>query len=621
MRSIQSLLIISLLVMMSSAHAQTPNAVPGEYIVKFKMSSAAPGIAQQKLSGKVNLKASFAALGMYHVSMKAGADAQAGYESLKNDPEVEYMEPNYIFYKEEIDPDSVTVESLNDMVASGTVNAAAGTYTQSSAPTQVAAAWSEQSSIAQAGKVVVAVIDTGLYKSHRVFLPTASGGTGALWINTREAGGQPGVDDDGNGYVDDINGWNFINNTADFNDDDKNGHGTHVAGIVVGTSLNIYANPLDESKIQIMPLKFLGANGSGSTSNAIKAIYYAVYNGARVINNSWGGPTYSRALHDAMTFAYNYRVFVASAAGNYASDNDDTPMYPSNYDVPSNISIASSSSSDRLSGFSNYGFNTVHLAAPGEWINSTLPGGASTYGSMSGTSMATPFVSGMAALAIREEPTLSGYQVKELIMSSANQVSALSPYMVSGARINSLTLIQAAKNAQPGSYQPAYKPDYTRSVASAESAPAGGGCGLVSTAVLTGPGSGGIPPTAGVVAGLLLIPLVMWRVLRPRDPKQRRKFERFKMSSEIRVMVGDRELVGSVNTISLGGLSFNADAALDKGGIVTMQIQSPDGKEVVQVQGHVVWNEKNACYGVQFDNAREGVLAMIQDWTAGLMKT
>jgi len=171
---LHSLLIISILTMISSAQAY--DAVPGEYLVKFKMTAAAPGLAQQKISGKMALKASFPAMGLYHVSLKQDASAQAGYESLRNDPDIEFIEPNYILKKEEIDGNLVKAESLDSLVAAGSVSASSAVYSQSSAPTQVAESWSKVSSLSASGKIIVAVIDTGLYKSHRVFLPVANGG-------------------------------------------------------------------------------------------------------------------------------------------------------------------------------------------------------------------------------------------------------------------------------------------------------------------------------------------------------------------------------------------------------------------------------------------------------------
>ncbi|AHZ85049.1 S8 family serine peptidase [Bdellovibrio bacteriovorus] len=621
-------LFISLVLIGWNAGAQTaPEAVPGEYLIKFKASSGGAGLAQTKLQGKANLKAAFPGLGVFQVSMKSDVDEKATFEALKNDPDIEYIEPNFVLKKNEVEPNGpVERLSYEQVVASGYVSSNPSVYSQSTADTRVADSWGYQTALdAQHGKVIVAVVDTGLDKAHDVFKPynaNGTGGTGALWINQIEASGTPGVDDDQNGFVDDINGWNFISNTGNFYDDDD--HGTHVAGIVVGAGQNIFARPLAESKIQIMPLKFLGAGGSGSTANAIKAIYYAVNNGAKVINNSWGGSGYSRSLHDAITYAYDHHVLVVSAAGNYGSNNDSAPMYPANYDVPSNIAIASTSKWDDRSGFSNYGSYTVHLGSPGEYIESTVPGNETL--KMSGTSMAAPFVAGMAALALREAPGLSGYQLKQLVIQSADQVYSLNGIVSSSARIDALSLLTGAQSmASAQSSQPSYKPSYLseRSVAS-DAGAGGGGCGLVRSVINQGPGSGqggSGGGAAGVVFGLLMVPLILWQVLRARDPKARRKHDRFKMSSEIRVQVGDRELVGSVNTISQGGLSFNTDQALEKGGIVTMRIQSPDGHEVIEVQGQVVWCEENKAYGVAFENARTGTLAMIRDWTSGLIKT
>lgn len=614
---------------LSVAQAQTPKppaAVPGEYIVKLR-DMAAPSGVLNKMQGKLNLKGSFQKVNMFYISLKGGAGDAQSLDELASDPDVEYIEPNYIFTKADFNDQAglgapEQVFSMGEVQAMEQYSTSASAYSQSGAQTKVAEAWGIESSTTY--RPIVAIIDTGLDKTHPVFADS-----NALWVNTREIPGN-GIDDDYNGYIDDVNGWNFITNTPDFADDD--GHGTHVAGIVLGTSLNILANPIAETaKIQIMPLKFLDANGSGTTANAIRAIYYAVNNGARVINNSWGGGSYSRSLHDALTYAYSNRLFIGSAAGNNGKSNDTTPMYPASYDVPSNMSVAATTDYDYMASFSNYGSRTVHLASPGVLILSTLPD--NRMGTMSGTSMATPFVSGLAALAMREAPYLTGYQIKELILASATSVSNLLGKVSSASRINAYQMVGQAKvQASAQASQPAYTPSYqaeSRSAASTEGAPATG-CGLVSTALLKGPGkpNGGDMEGAGVLAGLFLLPVIVWAILRQRalektkaaDPQGRRKYERFKMDSEIRVMVGDRELAGSLRTISLGGASFCADEALEKGGVITMKISSPDGKDLVEVQGQVVWSEANQSYGVQFSGAEQSTLAMIQKWTSGLMK-
>lgn len=618
--------LISSLFVSAPVLAQSIQAVPGEFIVKYKSSSVSVGNVRSKLSTKASLQKAFPAMGMYHISMKAGVGEAANLEEIKADPDVEYVEPNYIWDKGNDVPEnnaSATVYqssyTYNEVITMTRAKSDGGFY-QAVLDTGVANAWTRLSPLAvNERKVVVAVVDTGLDSSHKLFQPVASGGAGALWINSREASGVAGVDDDSNGFVDDVNGWNFISNTANYLDDDN--HGTHVAGIVIGAGQNIFASSLTESKVQIMPLKFLGATGSGTTTAAISAIYYAVNNGADIINNSWGGSSYSRALHEALSYAYDRQVLIVTAAGNLGTNNDSSPIYPASYDVPSNIAVASSNNyaNPSLSGFSNYGPNLVHVASPGEGILSTIAG--TKYASMDGTSMAAPFVAGMAALALREDRVLTGYQLKQMILTSSTPKPYFNGYISSGGLISANNLIATAKSSlgTMSSYQPEYKAQL-RGVAS-DSAAAGGGCGLVSSAIQGGPGSGGPNPTAGVVSGLMLLPLLVWFALRRRDPKNQRRHERFRMSSEIRVMVGDRELVGSVNTISQGGLSFNTDQALEKGGIVTMRIASPDGREVIEVEGQVVWNELNQAYGVQFANARQGTLAMIQQWTQALVKS
>jgi subtilisin family serine protease len=621
----------AILTVSSLASAQVPQVVVGEYLVKFRTARIGAQDVSQKIMGKGTLKGAFKTMGIYHIALKP-TDEQLGLDQLRQDPDVEFIEPNYILQTPKVGDDSkdkivsgFSRSEVEQMDVSGSSVSGAGTYSQSAAPTHVVDSWSVATVPNGSNQIIVAIVDTGLDKTHKVFTAynevsgVNNGGTGALWINSIEANGRAGVDDDGNGYVDDINGFNFISNNGSFVDDD--GHGTHVAGIVVGAGLNILANPLPVSKIKIMPLKFLDGNGSGSTANAIRAIYYAVDNGARVINNSWGGPSYSRSLHEALAYAYNNEVVIVTAAGNYSKDNDSVSMFPANYDVPSNISVAATTDTDALAYFSNFGKNSVHLGSPGMNIYSTIPG--NYYGYLSGTSMAAPFVAGMAAMALSESPNMTGYQLKSMILAQSDGDSNLSTRTTSSARINSLNIVQAAKSMiYTTAYQPDYSPNYQSQdfASSADSGGGSGGCGLVSTAMLKGPG---MADPLGVLAGLMLLPLIVWMVLRQMSasPKNQRRHDRFKMNSEVRVKIGDRELVGAMNSISMGGLSFNVDEDLEKGGVVTMRIASPDGNEAIEVQGQIVWSEQNQSYGVQFAGAHDGAKAMIKHWSQSLMKT
>ncbi len=604
----RGVIVASLLFLSSIAYAQSPRVVPGEYLVKFKNQTNSAAVVS-KISGKANLKAAFPDMNMFHLSVKDGQEATL--QELNNDPEVEFIEPNYILDKV---ADETPGEVL-EMLSEDQVHAQSSVFfTQNYANVKVEQAWSVMSAINAAPKTVVAIIDTGLDSNHKVFK-----NTGAMWLNTREIPNN-GIDDDFNGYIDDVSGWNFISNSSNFFDDE--GHGTHVGGIVVGAGIDIFSSSLDQSRIQVMPLKFLDSNGSGSTSNAIKAMYYAVNMGAKVINCSWGGASYSKSLLDAMSYAYDHHILIVTAAGNNALNNDGSDMFPSNYDIPGNISVAATTDSDNLASFSNYGVQKVHIASPGVYIYSTLPGGY--YGSMSGTSMAAPFVAGITALAMREAPAMTGYQIKQLVLATAQHVNTLSGKVSSAARINAYNLIINAKtNSSTLATQPSYSPKYQddRGLASSsESSSGGAGCGLVSTAITQIPRGGSPGASAGAVIVLLSLPLVVWWVLRQKTTKNQRRHDRFMMNTDIHVKVGDRELVAHMNTISMGGASFSADEALDKGGEVSMKIKGPDGREI-EVSGRIVWSEHNKAYGVQFSEAKDGVMSSIQAWTSKLAKS
>lgn len=603
--------ILSLLFSSFATWAQAPKVVPGEYLIKYRVDMGSSQVIG-KIQSKVNLKAAFPEMNMLHFSVKPGQESAV--DEIKNDPEVLFVEPNYVLEKlDETRPGEIVDRlSMDDVQAQSSL-----TYSQNYAAVRVEQAWSVSSVYSANNRPIVAIIDTGLDGSHNLFTRT-----NALWINPREIPGNR-IDDDQNGYIDDINGWNFITNSPSYADDE--GHGTHVAGIVVGAGLDIFSPQLDQSKIRIMPLKFLDGQGAGSTSNAVKAIYYAVNNGAKIINNSWGGPGYSSALLEALSYAYSQHVLIVSAAGNSAKNNDSTEMYPANYVVPSNISIAAATDTDRLASFSNYGVSNVHVASPGVYIYSSLPG--NMFGSMSGTSMAAPFVAGIAALALREAPSLTGYQLKNLILSTAVQVGPLAGKVNTGSRVDAYSLVSQAKsNVQTIASQPEYKPSYleVREPASqAQSSPkSSGGCGLVSTALLNqfgsgGGGGGGMTPANAISLVLVLsMPLAYFFYLRTRRPASRRKYDRFVMKSDIKVNIGGRELVAHMNTISMGGLSFNVDEMLEKGGSLTMKIKGPDGAEL-EVEGRVVWSEANQSYGVQFSEAVQS----IQGWTSQLAKS
>ncbi len=416
----------------SNATAQVggQQAVAGEYIVKIKSRAGASTNNRlsvgmklvSKMGNGIQIKEAFWGSQMLHIK----SNNPDVIESLKSNPEIEFVEPNYIL-------------SVNpvDIQPFGVAPSGSDSYDQSNAQVQVTESWSVEKPYNQGSKTIVAVIDTGLDSTHGLFADS-----NGIWKNMAEINGLPGVDDDGNGYVDDFSGWNYVaGNNRPIDDDD---HGTHVAGIILGVGQDILASPVRESKVVIMPLKFLDSHGSGSTANAVSAMYYAVNMGARVINNSWGGSAYSRSLHDAYTYAYAHGVVIATAAGNSSANNDATPMYPANLDTPNNISVAATTDADKKASFSNYGSN-VQVAAPGVAIISSVPGtgclAPGCYQMMSGTSMASPFVAGLAALVIREAPQLSAYQVRGIIMSSVNTFSDLNGKIATGGRVNALKAI------------------------------------------------------------------------------------------------------------------------------------------------------------------------------------
>lgn len=281
--------------------------------------------------------------------------------------------------------------------------------------------------------MVVAVIDTGVDYNHSDLKDNA-------WVNEDELNGESGVDDDKNGYVDDVYGYDFANKDSDPRDD--HGHGTHCAG-VIGALHNDTGVVGINKNVKIMALKFLTASGSGSSEGAISSIIYAVDNGAKVLSNSWGGGPSEQALIDAINYAKSKGVLFIAAAGNEYNNNDSNPTYPASYQIDNVIAVAATDSSDKKASFSNYGLS-VHVAAPGVGIYSTVINGG--YQSMDGTSMACPHVAGAAAFMMAYEPNMTYREVKNRIINTSDYVSGLTDQTYNAGRINLWNMIN---NIQP----------------------------------------------------------------------------------------------------------------------------------------------------------------------------
>ncbi|HEY5667225.1 MAG TPA: S8 family peptidase [Gammaproteobacteria bacterium] len=292
-----------------------------------------------------------------------------------------------------------------------------------------------------AGTVVVAVIDSGTQLDHEDLHAN-------IWVNPDEIAGN-GIDDDNNGYVDDINGWDFFSNDND--PSDESGHGTHTAGTIGALTNNgIGIAGVCGDNCKIMPLRFLGPQG-GSTSAAILALQYAVAENVKVSNNSWGGGLYSQSLVDAIQQAAGIgHIFVASA-GNDAFNTDASPKYPSSYDNWNIISVAATTNQDLLASFSNFGATTVDIGAPGFNVASTYMG--NQYYWMSGTSMAAPHVAGVVALLQASEPGLSAQQVINRIYDSARPMAALDGITTTGGMLNAAAAL-AGTSTEPNPAPP-----------------------------------------------------------------------------------------------------------------------------------------------------------------------
>ncbi|MFH1777972.1 MAG: S8 family peptidase [Candidatus Omnitrophota bacterium] len=397
--------------------------VPGEILIKFKSTTEQAVINAMVQSNGLCLIRDYDQIGISWLQLPSGMSVEEAVTQYSQREDVEFVQPNYIGIRKLFSntPDDTYFSRLWGLHNTGqTVNSTTGT---NDADIDAPEAWDLHTG---SSSVVVAVVDTGIDLDH----PDIAAN---IWINTDEIAAN-GIDDDGNGYIDDINGWDFVDGDNTPSDSNLVGHGTHVSGIIGAVGNNTAGVTGVCWQIKIMPLQAFDILGTATTSTIIASINYAIANGAKVINASYGGCFIDYAEQSAMESVNNASISFVAAAGNEASNNDEAPLYPASYDFSNIIAVAASDQNDALAHFSNYGANSVDVAAPGVNIYSTFPD--NTYIFADGTSMATPFVSGLAALLFSYSSTYTAAELRQLIINSVDSLPGLSGKIVSGGRIN-----------------------------------------------------------------------------------------------------------------------------------------------------------------------------------------
>jgi subtilisin family serine protease len=355
--------------------------------------------------------------GLSTIKLPPGLTVEQALQKLNKAADILYAHPNYLVQAFSTIPNDTRFNELWGMHNTGQTGGTVG------ADIHAPQAWD----IATGSRdIIVAVIDTGVDYTH----PDLAAN---MWTNEAELHGSAGFDDDGNGYIDDIYGYDFVNNDGDPMDDFTDiYHGTHCSGTIGAIGNNAEGVAGVCWKVKIMAIKFLDSGGGGSTEDAISSVEYSVLMGANLSSNSWGGGGYSQGLKDAIDAAGAAGMLFVAAAGNSGSNNDQNPHYPSSYDSPSLIAVMATDKNDNKSSFSCYGPISVDLGAPGTDILSCKAGASYQY--LSGTSMATPHVAGACALLWSMNPTMTNTEIKDILIQTVDKT--LPGLCVSQGRLN-----------------------------------------------------------------------------------------------------------------------------------------------------------------------------------------
>lgn len=428
--------------------------VPGELLVQY-VAGADPGHQAQVRSavGAVRTESLHALTesvqaqegygGLELLKLGEGMGVEQAMRALAKNPWVTFVEPNYIYRKTAVSNDPYYAQgNLWGMYGDDLPSAVGPNGTTNQFGIGAEKLWNDN--LTGSSSVVVGILDEGVQVTHPDLVNN-------MWVNPYEVP-DDGIDNDGNGYIDDVHGWDFVNNDKTVYDVGQDSHGTHVAGTIGGEGRNGVGVAGVNWDVTMISLKFLGPDG-GTTSAAVKALDYLtdlkVRHGMNIVasNNSWGGGGYSAALHAAINRAAKQNILFVAAAGNSTANNDTTASYPSNYDstqaspgesaaaYDSVIAVASITSTGGLSSFSNFGATQVDIGAPGSGIWSTVP--ENSYSSFSGTSMATPHVTGAVALyAAAQGRTVSAAEIRSAILETAVPTNSLAGRTVTGGRLN-----------------------------------------------------------------------------------------------------------------------------------------------------------------------------------------